>query len=400
MAQKPVVIIGGGLAGLACAVHLKKRNLPVLVLEKESHVGGRVQSVKENGFTFDVGFQVVQSSYPEWQHTVDLKKLNLEKFNSGAMIYAKAQKDTFDLNLLANPLQHPEALFSTLFANIIGFKDKLLVANLLRKAFSEENHPAKNQTTLHYLESQGFSKRFIDIFWKPFLSGVLLDANLSADASYLLFLLRNFATGAITVPSQGMAAIPEQMAETIGRESILTNSKVKSFSQNKVELEDGRVFEASAVVCANNSDQPDSSFFSVSTYYFVANQKSQWGKWLVLIPKEMNLNINHLVALSEIAPGYAPHGQYLVSANVVGNSSVSEEIIKNELKYLSRGETTFQWLKTFHVRRALPTYNGNASGVMSKNGIIYCGDHLSTPSINGALYSGRQAAELAWKSLS
>ena len=44
-----VVVIGGGLAGLACARALKAGGLEVVVLEARDRVGGRVQSVDVDG---------------------------------------------------------------------------------------------------------------------------------------------------------------------------------------------------------------------------------------------------------------------------------------------------------------------------------------------------------------
>lgn len=42
--RKPVVIIGGGLAGLYAAYNLKKRNIPFLLLEAKASLGGRIAS--------------------------------------------------------------------------------------------------------------------------------------------------------------------------------------------------------------------------------------------------------------------------------------------------------------------------------------------------------------------
>ena len=54
-----VVIVGGGLAGLACAVRLHEAGNRVLLVESSSELGGRVRSKIHNGFILDRGFQVL-----------------------------------------------------------------------------------------------------------------------------------------------------------------------------------------------------------------------------------------------------------------------------------------------------------------------------------------------------
>ena len=44
----PVVIVGGGMAGLSAAWTLHRQGIPVTVLEKTEHVGGVVRSVRMN----------------------------------------------------------------------------------------------------------------------------------------------------------------------------------------------------------------------------------------------------------------------------------------------------------------------------------------------------------------
>ena len=52
--QKRTVIVGGGLSGLACATQLEKENHDYIIIEKSSRLGGRVGSVYEDGFIFDI----------------------------------------------------------------------------------------------------------------------------------------------------------------------------------------------------------------------------------------------------------------------------------------------------------------------------------------------------------
>ena len=50
-----VIVIGGGIAGVAAALRLKDRGLQPLLLEAESRVGGRMTTDRVNGFVIDRG---------------------------------------------------------------------------------------------------------------------------------------------------------------------------------------------------------------------------------------------------------------------------------------------------------------------------------------------------------
>lgn len=52
---KHVVVVGGGLAGLAAAVELRGRGTEVTIVESNDHLGGKMNVFAENGYTFDMG---------------------------------------------------------------------------------------------------------------------------------------------------------------------------------------------------------------------------------------------------------------------------------------------------------------------------------------------------------
>ena len=54
-AGAPVLIVGGGIAGLATAYDLHRRGLPVRVLERAPRAGGVILTERVDGFTFDAG---------------------------------------------------------------------------------------------------------------------------------------------------------------------------------------------------------------------------------------------------------------------------------------------------------------------------------------------------------
>ena len=58
----PVVVIGGGISGLACAYRLFQLGLPVTLLESEARVGGLIGTVEQDGFLFETGPQSFQGT--------------------------------------------------------------------------------------------------------------------------------------------------------------------------------------------------------------------------------------------------------------------------------------------------------------------------------------------------
>jgi protoporphyrinogen/coproporphyrinogen III oxidase len=61
-ADAPVVVVGGGIAGLTAAYTLQQRGIPVRVFEGAPRPGGRIHSVSDRG-TLETGMQFYYSSY-------------------------------------------------------------------------------------------------------------------------------------------------------------------------------------------------------------------------------------------------------------------------------------------------------------------------------------------------
>jgi phytoene desaturase len=73
---KKVIVIGSGFAGLSAAASLAKEGMEVLVLEKNTTLGGRARLFEEDGFSFDMG--------PSWYWMPDVFESYFEQFGKKA----------------------------------------------------------------------------------------------------------------------------------------------------------------------------------------------------------------------------------------------------------------------------------------------------------------------------
>ncbi|MEI7782135.1 MAG: FAD-dependent oxidoreductase, partial [Planctomycetota bacterium] len=85
MPQHDAIVVGAGLAGLACGRELAGAGRRVLVIEAADRVGGRVATDTVDGFRIDRGFQVYNDAYPEGRRQLDLTALELGCFEPGAL---------------------------------------------------------------------------------------------------------------------------------------------------------------------------------------------------------------------------------------------------------------------------------------------------------------------------
>lgn len=394
--KNPIVILGGGLAGLACAVTLARAGRDYRLVESAPVLGGRVRSRRTpDGFCIDEGFQVLLTSYPELETFVDLRDLDLREFNSGALIVGADGPE-----LVANPVRHPQTLLSGLSTPVLSAVDRALVIKLLFKAqFQRDDHDMGERPTAEFLKDFGFSSDFIERFWRPFFTGIFLDRELIVGADFFQFLVRCFSSGSAAVPAQGMAALPQLLSRELDPEKIRLQAPVASWSAHEVRLESGEILAASQVVCAfdpgvRGPRREAMSYSSVTSYSFTSPWLADlsWDKWLVLVPPSRGFAVNHVGLMDRVAPEYSLEGAPLLSASVVG-APVDPERVAQEVAALTGENFELRCVDVAECRRALPRVQHGAPGFIKDEGVLYCGDLWASPSINGALRSGRLAAE-------
>ncbi|MFD2937041.1 protoporphyrinogen/coproporphyrinogen oxidase [Spirosoma flavum] len=420
-ADAPVIIVGAGMAGLTCAVYLKQAGINALLLEAADGIGGRVRTDLVDGFRLDRGFQILLTAYPEAQRLLNYSELDLRFFRSGALIHQRVSEPQW-ISLL-NPFQEPLSIFQTLVSPIGTLSDKLRIVDLLRRTQSlpiSELFRQTPTTTLAFLYEMGFSEQIIERFFRPFFGGIFLEDALTTSSNFFEFCFRMFFVGGAAVPATGIEAIPNQLASRLSPGQIRLQTPVKQVDGNTVYLNSGETLTGRAVVLAVDAAQaarltnrplpPEQAFNHTTCTYFAVKPgeftNSPDKKKLLLLNTHRSSAVHNVAILSDVAPAYAPAGQTLVSVSTQGLTLLNEaELTKRIRVELSSwfGEEVYQWryLRTYHIPHALPAYNPEQAGndpirqpLQLTDNLYQCGDQTSYPSLNAAMQTGREVAEM------
>ncbi len=404
---RQVVIIGGGIAGLCCALRLQEKSIPCVVLEASDAPGGRVRTDKVDGFLLDRGFQVLLTAYPEARRLLDYRALRPRTFAPGALVRVRGK-----LHRVSDPFRQPWTLPATLLAPVGSLADKLAVARLrrhVRQGEVEEIWTRSETSSLEALRSFGFSPRMIDSFFRPFLGGIFLETELDTSSRMLEFVFRMLSEGRAALPAAGMGAISEQLAARLAPGTVRLDARVEGIGDGAVYLSRKRErVPAAAVVVATEAKEaarilPDlhpPGFHQTACLYYAA-PKAPLSKAILVLNGEGSGPVDNLCVPSAVAPTYAPAGQALISATVIGAADAEERSLEHEVRrHLTSwfGIEVADWrhLRTYRIPLALPARKSlepAALPVRRKPGIYVCGDHRETPSLLGAMVSGRRAAE-------
>lgn len=406
MSDFPVVIVGGGIAGLTCANYLHQQNTKFLLLEAADEVGGRVQTDLVDGYLLDRGFQVLQTNYPEAKKLLDYDALNLRSFRSGAKI---RQENGF--MTMQNPFRNPVAFIPMAFSNVGSMLDKFRIVRLISeiKSVSGDELLGKETTsTYEFLKAYGFSEKIINIFFRPFFGGVFLEEELTTASNFFKFTFKQFFEGEAAIPEQGMKQIALQLRRNLPEDAVRVKTRVEEIRNKSLKLRDGTMIFADNIVIATSPTIADNllnrtaerKFNATNCLYFSSDFSPLSGnKYLTLNPNRRQL-VHHLCVPSDISAVYAPENKALISVTlrVSGLSKTKQvEQAKRELsEWFGSSVNAWQLLGEYSIPQAVSFYSGKTQPVnyQVSEGIYQCGDYLAYPSLNGAMKTGREVAEL------
>jgi len=401
-----VVVVGAGLAGLACARDLGRHGLAVRVLEAGDAVGGRVRTDRVDGFTLDRGFQVLNTAYPALAGTVDLEALDLRTFDASVTLLIDGEQV-----VVGNPLQDPRHSASTLRVLVGGLRGKVALGRYAGLCLALPATVLKRREDLSAAEAWRRARippDVVDRVLRPFLSGVLLEGEMSSSRRFTDLMFRMFARGRSTVPAGGMQRLPQQLADALPAGTVRLGSRVEAVFTGRVDVAGGPV-SARAVVVATDPwaastllpgelDPPAPR--GVTTVYHAAPPFPEASGRLLLDTGRRD--VLNSIAISAAAPEYAPPDRVLVSTSFLHGSAPGDldaAGIPAVLARLHRTDTSaWEVVARYDIPRALPGMPAPHSfrrpvRLETGRGRLYvAGDHRDTSSLQGALVSGRRAA--------
>ena len=260
-----VIVIGGGIAGLACAVALTDSGLQVDVVERSERLGGRARSWTDatTGDTVDIGPHVVHSGYENMlAFLARLGTRDLITWQPKRVLTLASKRRATVLR--QSHLPPPFGLFPSLLkAPGLTMRDYLSMraTTVAGMEFGEEDVPRLDGVTaLDFLNERGVSPRMLDWWWR-FAAMVVTSVPLERCSAASLLRIHSQLSGHRNVHfgfaavglAELYAAQATRVIEAAGGRVILGVEAAIVASQDRaigVVLVDGTKLAARHCVCA------------------------------------------------------------------------------------------------------------------------------------------------------
>jgi oxygen-dependent protoporphyrinogen oxidase len=443
----PIIIIGGGISGLACAYRLRQAGIPMRLLEAGSRPGGMIGTKEKDGFRFELGPQSFLSTEPVLG-LIDALGLKDQ------LLHANPRAPRYILmsgRLVPAPLAPP----SLLTTSLLSARTKLrLFMEILRRS----KPPADDESIAAFVRRK-FGDELLNRLVAPFVSGVYAGdperLSLRAafpklhefEAKYGSVLrgamksrpAKGAPRGGLCSFRDGMETLPRAIAARLG-DSLLLETTVLGVRHGKAngkpwfEVDVTRrnhreTLAASAVVIATPTDIASQILLSLSDKFAPLFSRIEYAPLAVvsacyrreqirrppdgfgfLVPRAEGLRVLGTVFNSALFAGRAPEGMdcftsFAGGATDPGLCGLSEgEITETICAEVARvlGITGKPVATNMHrYARALPQYNlGHTEIVKSLEaltasvpGLFLAGNYLSGPSIGACVEQADRTAE-------
>lgn len=438
--QKPVVVVGGGLAGLAAAWRIRSAGIPVVVLEKENRPGGRCCGERVQGFHIEGGLPLVLSG-----DTVLLDWLN-EMGLSETLLPLRSVQQT-QLHRAHAVAVRTDSLRGLAAIPGLGLRDAMRLIRLgrLMRRYASQLDPARPEAAadLDFRSVADFTKLYFGTrTLKHWMAPMLASASGGGEdsASRVAGLLQ------WTEEDRSRWALPRRGLEDLARAASERLSMRYGCEVESIKLcPDGGygvvtssasgladTFEAKAVVLAVSAvdarhiagpclslaekDSLDPIRYAPGATLVLATDRPHAAvPEFVRVPETEGLPIQSYLVEPGEAEGRAPQGSGLVTLVareefVREHTSAPDDVLTKELhaafaRIESHGKGDVRFTRLYRTQTFLPCtdvgfYRQLASFQkvqVQQRGegrrLYFAGDYLSGPRANGRVGSGEKAAQ-------
>jgi len=410
-----VVVIGGGLSGLAVAARLADAGLEIALVEAADALGGRLREEYVEGFRLGGG-HLAHTSWPALGELAELpaprsSRLVLRPFAPGIRLATAAGSLRFG----AAP-HRPGQAMATLLAPLGTVTDQTeLSKHFYRLARSplEATLAGPEEASAECFAARGYSPVLVDGFLRRYLAAMSADEDLAASRRGADWLLRLLVRGRFAVPEGGFNALIDLLAARLAGSRILLNTRAHEVHADRVATDAG-LLRTSAVVVAADPAAAVSLFPGLQE----PRMRALTTLWhavdatrlpppradepaALLIDGDAASPVGRTSLHSRVDVGSAPPGRELVCTVVAGHDGKELETLNRTV--LARLERihdvpirAYETLQVNHCERALPVLDAPynfARPVRLIGGLYVCGDHRGLPNIEGALASAARAAD-------
>jgi oxygen-dependent protoporphyrinogen oxidase len=406
--MKPVIVIGGGITGLTAAFSLKRRGVPVLLLEASARLGGVIQSARSGGYLAEFGPNSILETSPVISALVHDLGLDSRR------VYSSPSAEKRYVVRNRRPVEVPGSPLGLLTTPLFSFPAKLRV---LAEPFIRRAPPGVEESIADFVLRR-LGREFLDYAIDPMVAGVYAGNPRMLSVSQAFPKLhaleqryRSLFIGQVLgararkrsgeVSKQnakklsfddGLQTLIDTLQSRLG-ESVQTSAPIRGLRREDagwlVEMEPGagaRRIECAAVLLALPSHkiaaldlktEPALDLSPLAEVYYPpvasvvlgfrrADVEHPLDGFGMLIPEKEGFDILGALFSSSLFTNRAPEGEVLLTCYIGGARApllplnTHEALIEIAVNNLSailgiRGRPTFQHVAVY--RRAIPQYN-------------------------------------------